>query len=253
MQHKYTPSTLADILAYASLQDIVCRFLKDLAIGDPDDCWLWQRAKINGYGSFYIKKLADGNNIYIKTHRLMYLLIHHYIPPNLHVLHRCENRYPLGDITCRSCCNPTHLYLGDGKRNMLDRIQSGRHNAQKGESHWSTLLTSQQVEEIRIRFAAGEKPAALAKEFNIARQNLVAIVHGQTWKHVGGPIISARKVTSTKDIAALVPTIRKLHRQGIMGKDIASEVGVAPMVVSRIIRGKAHASVPDEPDDNHGS
>lgn len=75
-------------------------------------CWWWHGAKNSqGYG-----KLRAGNKWWT-AHRISYLLHKGKIPPDLWVLHRCDNP---------SCVNPDHLFLGTRQDNIEDARQKGR-------------------------------------------------------------------------------------------------------------------------------
>jgi hypothetical protein len=80
------------------------------------DCWIWRGfiAK-NGYGQ------KDYGGKSARVHRLMYELTHGVdLPADVHVCHSCDTRL---------CCNPAHLWVGDGKANAQDVVTKGRHYA----------------------------------------------------------------------------------------------------------------------------
>lgn len=80
-------------------------------------CWEWTGGKqTKGYGQ------TSYRNHRWRTHRLMYVLNVGPIPDGKMVCHTCDNR---------PCCNPAHLYLGDGFDNMRDASRRGRINFQK--------------------------------------------------------------------------------------------------------------------------
>jgi hypothetical protein len=70
--------------------------------GGPDACWEWQGHRTpQGYG----------------RHRRAYSLAVGPIPVGKMVLHSCDNP---------SCCNPTHLRVGDAGDNIRDAMARGR-------------------------------------------------------------------------------------------------------------------------------
>lgn len=83
-------------------------FWSRIAIGAPDECWPWIRAKPGQYGRWRKQP----------AHRTAYELTHGPITGPLQkvVRHRCDNK---------ACCNPAHLELGSHQDNALDRILHG--------------------------------------------------------------------------------------------------------------------------------
>jgi HNH endonuclease len=81
------------------------------------DCWEWQGALAQGYGSFYLR----GRNT--NASRAMWLLFcgphddFATIPHGMDVCHTCDNR---------RCINPAHLWLGTRRDNVQDARQKGR-------------------------------------------------------------------------------------------------------------------------------
>jgi Mor family transcriptional regulator len=94
------------------------------------------------------------------------------------VLHHCDNP---------PCVNPEHLFLGTHRDNMLDRVKKGRSKllAPKGEQIGTSVLTSDQVRDIRRRYRSGEsRQFELAKEYGVGRSAIYSIVHRVSWRHV---------------------------------------------------------------------
>ena len=61
----------------------------------------------------------------------------------------------------------------------------------RGTEHPSVKLTEAQVVEIRERYLHGEKRISMTElgaRYGVSHQTVRAIVHGETWKEVGGPI-----------------------------------------------------------------
>jgi hypothetical protein len=142
--------------------------------GKPDECWLWQGTRHNGYGYF------KWRNTRRFAHRVAYELHYGAIPTsdNPHdtcVCHTCDNP---------SCCNPAHLFLGTQAENNADRDQKGRQAIPKGSKHGNAKLTEKDVIEIRHRAATGESYAVLARAFGTTKTNVGYIVKRKAWKHI---------------------------------------------------------------------
>ncbi len=122
-----------------------------------------------GYGVFMINQVANS------SHRLVYKLTHKpIIPPNMQVCHICDNP---------RCCNPSHLFLGTPKDNMVDKINKGRANYVCGENHPNSKLTLCQVEEIRLLYKTGNYfHKDLGKIYNVSRKNIGDIINHKRWK-----------------------------------------------------------------------
>lgn len=125
--------------------------------------------KLSGYGGISIK----GKNCYV--HRYSYEL--HFEPPgDLHVCHKCDNP---------ACVNPDHLFLGTDKDNRHDCINKDRHI--RGSKQWSSILTDDQVKEIRRRYKPRCKingGGALGREFGVTNGAIWNIVTNKSWKHL---------------------------------------------------------------------
>ncbi len=140
-----------------------------------DECWPFMGfCTDKGYGMIW-----DGHRSCF-THRVAY-----------------EDKYgPIGSVmVCHSCdnppcTNPAHLFTGTGFDNMRDAARKGR--LSRGEHRHSAKLTAFDVRYMRTMHGiqnlygadirATEKE--LAEESGVARENIVAIVHRKTWKHL---------------------------------------------------------------------
>ena len=58
----------------------------------------------------------------------------------------------------------------------------------RGEANHKAILTNESVVEIRHKYAEGEKAKTLALHYGVGVCNVYHIVHGISWKHIGGPI-----------------------------------------------------------------
>lgn len=126
-------------------------------------CWIWEGCKTHsGHGQF---RTIRNRRAY--AHRVSYLLFKGVIPEDKFVLHSCNNP---------SCVNPDHLRLGSQVENMRDAVKA---KTIKGQ-----VLTSEDVVDIRKRFAEGEHPKSIAAVFGVSRTNIYNIISGYSWTHV---------------------------------------------------------------------
>jgi hypothetical protein len=101
------------------------RFLRNLRIAGPDECWEWTGAlNDNGRGTTNIgsSKMSVG--------RAAWAFEHGSLPPKeVEVCHKCDNG---------KCGNPRHLHLGSHKQNMAEtrrlwrRRREGRGDLPRG-------------------------------------------------------------------------------------------------------------------------
>lgn len=73
---------------------------------EPNGCWVWQRAKSQGYGYYKI----PGEKRVVRAHRFMYEREVGPIPEGLTLDHLCRNR---------ACVNPAHLEPVSRGENVL--------------------------------------------------------------------------------------------------------------------------------------
>jgi hypothetical protein len=122
-------------------------------------------------------------------HRAVWTLLRGPIPVGAFLCHHCDNA---------RCANPEHLYVGDGKTNVQDMWERGRHWTQqqperaraigiesgkkntwsKGSANPKAKLTPVQVGEIA---ASGDKTRFLAARFGVDRTTIQRIRRGALW------------------------------------------------------------------------
>jgi hypothetical protein len=143
--------------------EFIERFKRSVQV--TESCWVWTGSKLpRGYGRFYFK----GKAFY--AHRLaLEIFKGMHVPADKVVMHACDNP---------SCCNPDHLSIGTQTDNMRDASNKGRTvNRQdwRGSANPKAKLTAEQIEEIKRRLAAGERPVDLAREFGVGRARTTMI------------------------------------------------------------------------------
>lgn len=138
--------------------------LEALSIPEPNTgCWLWTAAQNGvGYGAMWDGKKTRG------AHRLMYEAAHGAIPAGHDVCHRCDNR---------ACVNPDHLFAGTRRDNVADMDRKGRRKT-------TTVLTPDQVRQIRFAAASGARTMDLAALYGVSEPTISSIKSRTNWKHV---------------------------------------------------------------------
>jgi hypothetical protein len=139
-------------------------------------CWEWQGAhNSTGYGT-----VAWHGKVYT-AHRVAAWLTGLVASPSAptspseptHVLHKCDNR---------SCCNPTHFFLGTQTDNMADAYQKRRKVQPRGQQHTNAKLTTAQAARVRTKYAAGYTQTVLASQYGVSQRAISLIVRGETYK-----------------------------------------------------------------------
>ncbi len=154
-------------------------FWSRVLVGNGEDCWLWQgKLAGNGYG-----QLSTGDRGFGRAaHRYSWMLVNGTIPEGMHICHACD---------VRACVRPDHLFLGTHQDNMTDMVKKGRstlgdrngsrkhpESYPRGESCYQTILSSEDVRQIRKRRAAGEKGIHLASEYGVSPAYLSMVYTG---------------------------------------------------------------------------
>ena len=127
-------------------------------------CWEWQKARDpEGYGHF-----VHDNKTW-RAHRWAYHHLKESIPPNVCVLHHCDNP---------PCVNPEHLFLGTQQDNRDDAEKKGRYKVSNRK------LKADQVLEIRVLRNLRVPRARVAEMFKVGVNAIEDIEKGRTYRWV---------------------------------------------------------------------
>ena len=144
------------------MHNLATRFMKCVEPVTESGCWIWTKAvNEQGYG-----RIGVGTKIK-RAHRVAWEIFNGAIPSEKFVLHHC-------DVT--GCVNPAHLWLGDQKANMVDKIEKGREA--KGSRNGNAKLTEAEV--VSIRESDG-KQKEIAKSFGVSLITVSRIKRRRTW------------------------------------------------------------------------
>jgi hypothetical protein len=143
--------------------------------GNPDDCWEWQGYKARGYGSMMVSRVA------YYAHRLVYGLTY----PNSitfkapkdkslkqFIMHKCDNP---------ACCNPNHMELGSQEDNNKDAKNKGRARGLKNEKHNLSVLSNEQVAQIRLFHGHGWSQKEMSDMFGVSPSVMNRVVRYKTY------------------------------------------------------------------------
>jgi hypothetical protein len=135
-------------------------FYKNFYVAESG-CWIWETVKPGSRGHY------AGMNA---THYSLLKYTGQVVPKGLGALHTCDNP---------SCINPGHLYIGDQKLNMQDRV--ARNRSPRNE----LKLKRHHVEELRrMKKECGVPATKLAKIFGISYSHCKNICNGNRWSRV---------------------------------------------------------------------
>jgi hypothetical protein len=140
--------------------------------GYETPCWIWQGAQIRGYGRAGRAGLA---------HRVYFEKEHGPLPSGTQLHHLCEQRL---------CVNPAHLAP------LVQSEHRRRHNR----------LSDADVLAIREHAAAGARVVDIAGAYEISATGVTRIIHGSTYRHVGGPLV-------TTELRGLRRDTRRISRE----------------------------------------
>lgn len=146
------------------------RFWSKVDIKSEDECWIWKAGKGRfNYGSFWL------NGKSYSSHRVSYYLHNPEADINLFICHKCD---------IPECVSPHHLFAGTQNDNMQDKVIKNRQPKLKGSKHGMSILTEEQVLQIKNTDMTFITQEQLAKQYSVSRQIINQILNGRRWKHV---------------------------------------------------------------------
>lgn len=125
------------------------------------------------YPTVSLSRLGDPRTLTI--HSLVLIAFVGPAPPGMEACHNDGNKWN---------SKLSNLRWDTRSGNTNDRVSHGVSN--RGERCGSAKLTSRQVDEIRQRFAQGERQSALAREYGVSQSNISQIVNRKRWSYVEG-------------------------------------------------------------------
>lgn len=115
-----------------------------------------------------------------RAHRVSWANSNGPIPLGGHILHRCDTP---------SCINPIHLFLGDNRLNVADKVAKGRQavgdaigSRMHGERQGHAKLSEEQVISIRN---SSDKGIVLAILYGVSESTISEIKNNKAWKRAG--------------------------------------------------------------------
>lgn len=137
-------------------------FWNRLDKGGEGGCWTFIGARdVRGYGR--INREYFGESL---AHRYAWRIANPGKEMPEAVMHDCDNP---------PCCNPAHLIAGTRLENNQQAWSRGLHP--RGESHWRTRLSDDEIREIRERVSLGEKQSDLAREYDCSQSHISKVVN----------------------------------------------------------------------------
>lgn len=192
-------------------------------------CWLWIGGCCSGgYGTFFygLDHKRDNMPCIIGAHRMSWILYNGELPSESWVCHRCDNP---------ACVNPDHLFLGDSKINVEDKIAKGRGGKYyRGEENHRSKLTNEEI----LLISNDLRPQKeIAKSYNISQGHVSRIKRGVVWPTVSDRLLDLRvraigaRANKSKLTDADIIAIRGDRRPH---KDIAKEFSISISAIGKI-------------------
>lgn len=154
---RFKPTTLCKLHSFLE------RYWENVHIKSDDQCWEWTGTRTGAqYGTIYY----DGELRY--AHRMSLELDGRPVPPRHHACHTCDNP---------PCVNPKHLYPGTPMDNVRDKQERGRQP--KGDNHYATKLSDQDVINIRKAHANGAWQSDLASKYGVDPSHVSDIINNR--------------------------------------------------------------------------
>lgn len=132
-------------------------------VDEDTGCWLFTgRVNNSGYAS-----IGYGGKKYM-LHRFSYMAYVGDIEGGKIIMHTCDTP---------RCFNPDHLQLGTHSQNVADAYRKGR----KVATFRKKVLSHEEAEEIRFRYAQGELQRELAEAYGVSDTTISRIVNYTRW------------------------------------------------------------------------
>lgn len=194
-------------------------------------CWTWKGASARGMG----RVLYEG--ILWTPPELAWMAVRGTLPPN---------ETPVPSCGTDHCCRPDHMTLAP--RLILKRqLHTGQPG---GARHPRARLTSEQVQEVRLRVAAGEPQKLVGAFFGISQPHVSRLSRGVRWGSLEGPLASSSKRGGQKPNAKLketdIPIIRQRVSEGDSFAEVAHDYKVSSTTISRVWHGLSWKHVPEK-------
>lgn len=160
------------------------------------------------------------------------------------VLEAFVSERPAGAICRHLDGNPQNnrvenLSWGNHLENSRDAQEHG--TSATGSRHGRSVLTEDQVIEIRNRYSrGGVSHDALSEEFGISRGVMSGIIRGELWKETGGPVSKSKKHNQKLDSDSVAAIWDRILSSDMSQPEIAREFGVNQSMISAIKNGKAY-------------
>jgi hypothetical protein len=142
----------------------------------PTCCWEWTGAKnLDGYGRFRVGRKHE------RAHAMLLWWSAGEKPP--YIMHLCDNP---------KCVRPSHLQPGSHSLNMRDAYKKGRRPdcTPKGVRHYAARFTEADVQDIRRRYAKGEKATCIGNLYGVPGSHIGQIVKGKIYRSI--PLAEAK-------------------------------------------------------------
>lgn len=134
--------------------------------------------RINDKGYPYVRLYVGRRQKIFPVHQLICAAFHGPRPfPDAHAAHWDGVKTNVG---------ADNLRWATPLENAADNERHG--TRRKGSAHGKARLTEADVLAIKVRLAAGETKAAIARDFRVARTNITSIASGRTWGHLAASL-----------------------------------------------------------------
>lgn len=156
------------------LNKIHARLIQHSTLNVLTQCIEWTGYKDkDGYGKISITQ--NGKERPFQTHRVSWMVHGGTIPPNMFILHSCDNP---------SCIRIDHLFLGTHQENIDDKMRKGRHIFPTGADCKQAILSENKAQKILNMKGKGKTSHEIAKYYKIAASTVRSIWQRRSWKHL---------------------------------------------------------------------